>query len=100
MDSVSSILHRVLHKRGLHAHAVGSLVTHKANDWLRLALPYLANQLHVEHLRDGVLTISTGHSVAAQECLPLLPSLMEFLQRECRGSTIRDVRLTRTLERK
>ena len=95
MDSLSSILPKVLHKRGLHGHATAALVTHKAQEWLRLALPALASSLRVEHLKDGVLTIATAHAIAAQECLPLLPSLTEFLQRECKGSSVRDVRLVR-----
>lgn len=100
MDSISSILPRVLHKRGLHGHAVAALVTHKATEWLNLALPALAKQFRVENVRDGVLTISTTHSIAAQECMPLLPSLMEFLKRECKGSSVRDVRLMRARGRK
>ncbi len=100
MDSLSSILPRVLHKRGLHGHAVAALVTHKATEWLTLALPALAKQFRVENVRDGVLTISTTHSIAAQECLPLLPSLLEFLQRECKNSSVRDVRMVRERRQK
>ena len=96
MDSLSSILPKVLRKRGLHGHAVAALVTHKAADWLRTALPNFASQLHVDSLKDGVLTISAGHPIAAQECVPLLPSLMEYLQRECPGAIVRDVRVTRS----
>ncbi len=96
MDSLSSILPSVLRKRGLHGHAVAALVTLKTTEWLRVALPSLADQFHVEQFRDGVLTIATGHSIAAQECRSLLPALMEFLRRECKGSSVRDVRLVRT----
>ena len=95
IDSLSSILPRVLHKRGLHKHAVAAMVTHKAFDWLRAAVPHCIDQLHVEHLKDGVLTISTSHPIAAQECMPLLPALKDFLTRECKGSVVRDVRMVR-----
>lgn len=96
MDSLSSILPRVLQKRGLHGHAMAALVTHRAHDWLRAALPHCIDQLRVEHLKDGVLTIAAQHPIAAQECMPLLPSLKEFLQRECKGVAVREVRVTRT----
>lgn len=96
MDSLSSILPKVLHKRGLHKHAVAALVTHKATEWLTMALPSFLPYFHVDSLKDGVLTISTTHSIAAQECLPLLPGLKEFLGRECTGSAIREVRLIRS----
>lgn len=96
MDSLSSILPSVLRKRGLHGAAVAALVTLKATEWLRVALPACADALHVEHLKDGVLSISTAHSIAAQECLPLLRALKEFLQRECKDSSVREVRLIRS----
>lgn len=100
MDSLSSILPKVLHKRGLHKHASAALVTHKACEWLRVALPDFASQLHVDTFRDGVLTISTMHSIAAQECTPMIPSLTEYLGRECKGSVIREVRLMRARTQK
>ncbi len=95
MDHLSSILPRVLHKRGLHKHALAALAVHKATEWLQAALPGLADQFHIEHLQDGTLTIACGHSIASQECLPLLPSLTEYLQRECVGAGVREVRLVR-----
>lgn len=99
MDSLASILPRVLHKRGLHGHATAALVTHKTTEWLRAALPAFATHLHVDTFNDGVLTICSGHSIAAQECMPLLPGLKEFLLRECKGSAVRDVRLVRSRKR-
>lgn len=95
MDSLSSILPKVLHRRGLHRHAVAALVTHKAFDWLRAAVPHCIDQLHVDSLKDGVLTISTTHPIAAQECMPLIPALTDFLTRECKGASVREVRLMR-----
>ncbi|NOS66889.1 MAG: hypothetical protein HOO67_00755 [Candidatus Peribacteraceae bacterium] len=100
MDSLASILPRVLHKRGLHGHATAALATHKATEWLHAALPSFASQLHVDTFKDGVLTISTTHSIAAQECMPLLPGLKEFLLRECKGSAVREVRMVRARGRK
>ena len=96
MDHLSSILPFVLRKRGLHHHATAALVTHKAAEWLKLALPGLSDQLHPDHVKDGVLTISASHSIAAQECNSLLPSLKEYLLRECGEKSVREVRLVRT----
>ena len=100
MDSLSSILPKVLHKRGLHGHATAALVTHKAFDWLRAAVPHCIDQIHVDSFKDGVLTISTNHPIAAQECMPLLPALTEYLKRECKGVTVREVRMVRARGRK
>ncbi|MBI2635833.1 DUF721 domain-containing protein [Candidatus Peregrinibacteria bacterium] len=95
MDSLASILPGVLRKRGMHGHAVAALVTLKATEWLRAALPALADQFKIERVSDGVLTIAAVHSVASQECLPLLPALKEFLNRECDGAKISGVRMVR-----
>ncbi len=99
MDSLGSILPKVLHRRGLHAQASASLVTFKATEWLTLALPGLVHELTVEHLRDGTLTIACGHPIAAQECQALVPGLLEYLQRECPSISIREIRLTRSSRR-
>ncbi len=96
MYRVQSILPRVLHKRGLGVQARASQVTHVAEKWLKLALPHLAAFVKVDTLQHSVLTISCTHSIAAQECLPLLPSLREFLGRECKGSSVEDIRMIRS----
>lgn len=96
MDSLGSILPKVLHKRGLHGHARAALVTHRATLWLRAALPAHCYALDVKSVKDGVLTISTGNSIAAQETASLLPALKDFLERECTGAAIREIRMIRS----
>lgn len=94
MDSIGSILPRVLHRRGLRTQAQAAHVTHKATLWLAAALPQLCDQLRVEHVKDGLLVLSASHPIAAQECVPLLPGLREYLERECTAA-VREVRLIR-----
>lgn len=96
MDRVQTILPRVLGKRGLRTQAQASQVTFVAERWLKTALPHLATYVHVDTLQHAVLTISCTHSIAAQECVPLLPSLREFLARECKGSPVADIRMIRS----
>lgn len=95
MDSVQSILPRVLRKRGLHAQVAASTVTFVAARWLKTALPHCADTLLVSTLSHATLSIHCTHSIAAQECLPLLPQLKEFLSRECKGQKIEEIRLVR-----
>ncbi len=96
MDRVQSILPGVLHRRGLHVHAQAAQVTHVAERWLHGALPALAEFIAVDSLSHATLTISCAHGIAAQECQPLLPPLLEFLARECRGATVREIRMVRS----
>ena len=96
MDSLGSILPKVLHKRGLYRHAQAALVTHKAALWLKAALPSFTEQLRVGTFTDGVLTIASTHSIAAQECQGFLPELTEFLNRECDGAAVRQIRMMRS----
>jgi hypothetical protein len=100
MDSLGSILPKVLRKRGLYGHAAAAQVTFKAQQWITAALPGVASYLEVTHLKDGVLTIAAQNSIASQECLQMLPSLREYLARECKGAVIRDIRLERAEARK
>ena len=95
MDSVGSILPKVLRKRGLHGHAVASFVTFRAQEWLDSALPQFRGQIAVRKLSHGVLDIERPHSVALQECNAILPQLLETLRRECEGITIEDIRVHR-----
>ncbi len=95
MDRLQSILPKVLRKRGLHVQADASRVTFCANEWVKTALPRFADVVRVDRFSHAVLQISCSHSIAAQECLPLLPALKEYLQRECKQLAIEDIRLVR-----
>ena len=99
MDSLGSILPKVLHKRGLHAHATAALVCMKAHQWLSTALPGLREHFSIDRLHLGVLQISCSHSIAAQELTPLLPQLKDYLMRECKGMKIEEIRLMRSKTR-
>ncbi len=94
MDHLSSILPKVLRKRGLHTHATASLVTHKAQQWLMAALPGLAPAIFVASLNHGTLVIHCMHSIAVQEVTELLPGLREFLQKDSPGA-VKEVRVDR-----
>ena len=99
MDSVQNILTKVLHRRGLKTQASASLVTFKAQQWLANALPKFASLLTVDKLQDGTVTISAGHSIAAQECQQILPALRFYLQRECKSERVEEIRLVRERKR-
>ena len=94
MDHISSLLPRVLKKRGLHGQALASLAVHHAQAWLASHLPEHAGVLLVKKLSDGTLHISAENSIAAQECSFRSEELKRFLQRECE-TTITEVRIVR-----
>ncbi|OGJ56602.1 hypothetical protein A3D88_02370 [Candidatus Peribacteria bacterium RIFCSPHIGHO2_02_FULL_52_16] len=94
MDSIRSLLPKVLRKRGLHAHAEASLVVHRSTLWIREQLPALAADIHVEKLQDATLIIRCKNSVAAQECQMLASKLKTYLEQEC-GITVKEVCIMR-----
>ena len=94
MDSIRSLLPKVLRKRGLHAHAEASLVVHRAVLWIREQLPTLAGDIHIEKLQDATLIIRCNNSVAMQECQFLGNKLKEYLERES-GVSVKEVRVLR-----
>lgn len=96
MDSLQSILPKVLRKRGLHGHATASMVTYRAERWLKSSLPGLCDAVAVHEYSGAVLTIECANSIALQECRFLLPSLQHELARSCPECVIRDIRVIRT----
>ena len=95
MDSLQSLLPKVLNRRGLHKQAQASLVTHHAQEWIRRELPAMQNEILVKHLSNGILTIACTNAIAGQECQMLLPALREYLESECDHRGIADIHLIR-----
>ena len=96
MQSLRTILPKVLHRRGLHAQAKASLVTYAAQQWLQSALPAFIHMVRAEKLSHATLSISCTHGVAAQECSPLLPLLQDYLQKTFDNVVVREIRIVRT----
>ena len=95
MDHIFSVLPKVLHKRGLSAHANASLVVVRAQRWLQENAPEIAPAVQVKKVEDGELLLACEHSIAAQECQPLLPRLLAHLRSQSPGLPIREIRLQR-----
>lgn len=96
LDSLRSILPKVLYKRGLHAAAQASLLTYAAQRWLEECLPHLRRDIRVSQYKDAVLTVSCRHGIALQECRHALPMLRETLSREYPQALLEEIRLVRT----
>ncbi len=95
MDTVGSILPKVLRKRGLAAHADAAQITHRAHQWITKALPEVAEAVTARSFSHAVLTLEYTHSIVAQECQPLLPALKRYLQAEFPAAKLEEVRLLR-----
>jgi hypothetical protein len=96
MDSLRSLLPKVLRKRGLHKQAEASLVVFRAQEWLEKLLPRHGKAIEVGQLSHAVLSIRCSHGIAAQECRHLLPSLRDYLAKECPDAVISEIRLIRS----
>jgi len=95
MDSLRSLLPNVLRKRGLYAHASATLVTYQAQRWLEQELPAFKGAIAATRFANAVLSLTCTNSIAAQECHQLLPSLKEFLARECPDAALSEIRIVR-----
>jgi hypothetical protein len=95
MDRLGHILPAALGKRGLAGHAGAALVTFRAQKWLEERIPDMAVYVKASKLQDETLIIQAHNAVAAQECQPLLPDLLAFIQKECPGQRLVDIRLIR-----
>mgnify|MGYP001613404136 CR=1 FL=1 len=94
MDSLRSLLPKVLSKRGIKNQAVAALMVHKAQSWLIETLPGLREAIQVQKMQDRVLVIACQNSIAAQECMQLAGRLLEYLEKEC-GSAPERVQMIR-----
>src|SRR3989344_3244876 len=83
MDRISTVLSRVLSRRGLSQEAQASLVVHRAREWITLHAPSLVGGVYVERIVGEDLLLSFDHSLFAQEAQAFLPSLLAFLRSEC-----------------
>ena len=95
MDSLQSILPKVLNRRGLRTEADASFVVYRAQQWLAVALPRFADALLVTTFSHSTLNISSRHGIASQECQQLLSALQDYLRRECGVKTAPAIRLVR-----
>ncbi|HLC75916.1 MAG TPA: hypothetical protein VJB82_02240 [Candidatus Peribacterales bacterium] len=96
MDKVSSLLSRVLSKRGLKDEADASYIVHTANDWLKVnGAPENAI---ATMLKNGVLVISVPTAIAGQECYALNEDLLLALQKKFPSSRPIQIRIQRSKE--
>jgi len=100
MDHVSSILSKVIKKRGLQGHADAALVVLHAQGWIDTALPGLRDQIKAKQFKDGVLTIEVQNSIAAQECQMQLEELHEHLRNSNNHDAISSIRIARSMGKK
>ena len=91
MDHISTLLPKVLRKRGIKDEADASLVVHEASMWLRRSgVPG-----KVTKLKSGTLFIEAPSSIAAQECHASSNELLEALRLRFPDITIENVRIVR-----
>jgi hypothetical protein len=95
VDSLQSVLPKVLKKRGLHMQAESSRIVMLAQQWLEKALPSWSENVKVEKLSHATLCIACTHSIAAQECRQVSAMLLDFLHREANPRFVSDIRLLR-----
>ena len=95
MERVSSLLPRVLNKRGLKKHADASLVLLHVHGWIKKNMSEYAPQLHPRYVKDGVLLISAENSIAAQELQVRKEVLLDELK-EHGTKCVRELRIERS----
>ena len=82
MDRLSSLLPKVLRKRGLQGQAQEALVMHCARRWLTEHLPSCQDAVSVTKCANGILFVKCATMSALQECQAVLADLKGFLIKE------------------
>jgi len=96
MDRLSTVLPRVLGRRGFAVQAQAALVTFKARTWLQEYCPHLTAMVEVRMLKEGELVISCAHSIALQEVQSVSEDVLQFVRRECPLVPIAGLRVIRS----
>lgn len=96
METVFSLMHNALARRGLGENAWASLALHRINQWLSERFPQGNNAVRAERIVDHVLYIACSHSALLQELQQQLPDLRSFLTDNCPFMAITDIRMVRS----
>lgn len=95
MDRLSTLLPKVLRKRGIKDEADAALVVHAANQWLQQQGGILASSVATMRYSGNSLTLCTQSSVAAEEARGKSEELLEALRERLPGIVIETVRTVR-----
>ena len=82
MDHISTLLPKVLRKRGIKDEAEASLVAFAADRWFKEFAPEITPQVQVAKFMDRTLFLKVGSSIAAQECYARNEELLLYLRKE------------------
>ena len=94
MDKLSSLIPRVLNKRGLRDEASASHVTYLSMLWIQENLPDCSQYLVVSKHSAAVLHVESDHSIASQELSQVSQALLDYLNSHD-GISIDDIRISR-----
>lgn len=95
MDRVSSLLPAVLHRRGLHQHAVTAQALGTLRTWFINKAPALADAVTFVRIQQGEVHVHARHGVAVQEASELREELLAYARQAFPSLSIVRVRITR-----
>ena len=100
MDHISTLLPKVLRKRGLKDEVDASQITFVAQRWLTESLPDFSEAITVTKYAEKTVFIEVKHSIAAQECYACTDDLLHYLKNKHPGLPIERIRILRKRNRK
>lgn len=95
MDKISSLIPKVLSKKGLKDHASASYAVFLANEWIESHMPNVSVYLHALQLKNSVLEVHSQHSIASQELMGTSKKLIDYL-RSFEGITVSEVSIVKS----
>lgn len=94
MDKVSSLISKVLSKRGLKGEADASFIVHIANEWLH---EHSASESAIATTyKYGELTVTVSSAIAGQECYAISEDLLLAVQKKFPSARITKIRIQRS----
>ena len=95
MDSIATLLPKVLAKRGIKNEADASFIVFAAEQWLKEQGAERAIAVTATKFTAGTLVLEARSSVAAQECMGYAEELLEHLRKRFPGIAMERIRILR-----
>ncbi len=96
MDRLSSILPKVLRKRGLHGEMTASLIVMLCQRWIEVSMPTMAPALRVLRFADGWVTVEADNSIALSECSQRRQEMIDWLLTQLPDAKLEGARVVRS----
>lgn len=95
MDSVKTLLPKVLKKRGMYDVMMATHLLRETEQWIAVAAPDFLDAIHVKTFANGIITIEADNAIAMMALNPLRSTCIAHLQKILPECAVSQIKITR-----